>query len=73
MKSIINTSITNPIQLIAFLGQVINQNQNILAPEAKMYAMVTMAGLQTLLGILQAYKNPDGTDAQAPWYKINGK
>lgn len=67
MKRFIKTKITNPIQLLALIGQVVTVNGPFLPVEAVPYAVSILAGVQTITAILQAYKNPNGTPAQVPW------
>jgi hypothetical protein len=59
----IKTKFTNPAQLIGFAIQILTTNSQFIPPKYVPHVVSGIAAAQTVLAILQAYKNPNGTPA----------
>ena len=62
----IKTKITNPAQLIGFIAQFLTANTHLVPTEYVPHVVSGIAAAQTVLAILQAYRNPNGTPASMP-------
>lgn len=55
------------IQALGVIGHAAVQLSDLLPPEYKVWASVTVAAVQGLTGILAHFRNPDGSPASEPY------
>lgn len=60
-------SVNLVIQVLALAAQAINATQDLLAPEARFWAMVALSGIQGVTAVLAHFANPDGTPVTEPY------
>lgn len=63
----IKTKFTNPVQLVGFIAQFLTANSHLVPPKYAPHVISGIAAAQTVLAILQAYRNPNGTPASTPY------